>query len=265
LIIILIGLSLWKETNLEKKIILSFLRGLAQIILLGSILLLIFEIDQLWLLYLILIFMCFFAAFTNSRAYPYPRIFWINFIGITFSSLIVMTFVIFSREIPNFNGIIYQASDIDANLGSFVIPIGSMTIFFAMRESGSTLERTKSDFLKSRGIIEAALALGASSTKAIKNILRDSYRSSLVPTLNRVAVLGIVTIPGLMSGMIVGGASPIEAAVYQVVIFMMLLTAAFISSIITNHLFTKQFFTSDDQLNLSFIYNLSQIERKRKN
>jgi putative ABC transport system permease protein len=261
LIIVLIGLSNWKEANLEKKIIISFLRGLAQIILLGSILLLIFEINQLWLLYLILLFMCFFAAYTNSRSYPYPNVFWINFIGITLSSLFIMTFVIFSKEIPNFEGIIYQASDTNGNLGSFVIPIGSMTIFFAMRESGSTLERTKSDILKSRGLIEASLALGASSKIAMKTILRDSFRSSLIPTLNRVAVLGIVTIPGLMSGMIIGGASPIEAAVYQVVIFMMLLTTAFISSIITNQLFTKQFFTSDEQLNLLFFSELKKIDR----
>jgi uncharacterized protein (TIGR00245 family) len=206
-----------------------------------------------------------FAAYTNYRSYPYPKIFRINLIGITFSSLLIMTFVISSGAVPNFNGIIYQSSNTQSTFGSFVIPIGSMTIFFAMRETGLTLERAKSDILKSRGLIEAALSLGASPTKAIKNISRDSFRVSLVPTLNRVAVLGVVNIPGLMSGMIVGGASPIEAAVYQVVIFMMLLCAAFISSIICSHFFTKQFFTSDEQLNLEFFYKISNIEKEKKN
>ena len=58
LLIVLIIFSLWQNTDLEKKIIWSFLRGLIQIILLGSILLLIFGIDEIWLLYIILLFMC---------------------------------------------------------------------------------------------------------------------------------------------------------------------------------------------------------------
>lgn len=263
LLVILIVISFWQKTNLESKIIGSFLRGLIQIILLGSILLLIFNIAEIWLLYLILLFMCFFAAFTNWRSYPYPRVLWINFIAITFSSMLIMTFVIFSKEIPNFEGIIYQtSSNVINSLGSYIIPVGSMTIFFAMRESGVALERAKSDILKLKGKIEAALALGASSTRAISDILRNSFRASLIPTINRVAVLGIVTIPGLMSGMIIGGTSPIEAAIYQIVIFMMLLTAASISSVITNYFFTKQFFTKEQQIDLGFFNKVSQIEKR---
>ncbi|MFX1496071.1 MAG: ABC transporter permease [Promethearchaeota archaeon] len=264
LIVILVGLAYWQKTKLETKIVWSFLRGLVQIILLGSVLLLIFGINQLWLLYIFLLFMCFFAAFTNWRSYPYPNIFKINLFAITVSSIAILTFAIFSKEIPNFDGIIYQANISGGlSLGSYIIPVGSMTIFFAMRESGIALERLKSDILKTRGNIEAALALGAGYRKAIRSIIRDSFRASLVPTINRVAVLGIVTIPGLMSGMIIGGASPIEAAVYQIVVFMMLLTTSFLTSIITNFLFIKQFFTEENQFNLDFINLIIQLEKKR--
>ena len=266
LLVILIGFSLWQNTNLEKKIIWSFLRGLIQIILLGSVLLLIFGIDELWLLYIILLLMCFFAAYTNWRSYPYPKIFTMNFTAITLSVMTIMTFALLSSLIPNFDGILYQPTEsLESSLGSFVIPVGSMVIFFAMRESGVALERLKSDLLKSRGEIEAALALGATPTRSIRKFLRDCFRASLVPTINRVAVLGLVTIPGLMSGMIIGGASPIEAAVYQIVVFMMLLTAAFFTSIVTNFLFTKQFFTSEDQINLEFYNILSKkkIDKKK--
>ncbi|MFW9867873.1 MAG: ABC transporter permease [Candidatus Thorarchaeota archaeon] len=263
LLVILIVLSIYQKTNLESKIVWSFLRGLVQIILLGSALLIIFGIDQIWLLYLILLFMCLFAAFTNYRSYPYPNVFWINLLAITSSTMAIMTFAIFSKEIPNFNGIIYQTSDTSvSSYGIYIIPVGSMTIFFAMRESGIAMERVKSDILKSKGMIEAALSLGASQMRAIRSILRDSYRASLVPTVNRVAVLGVVTIPGLMSGMIIGGASPIEAAVYQVIIFMMLLTASFCSSIISNQLFTRQFFTKEQQLDLEFYSKISQISKQ---
>ena len=148
LLVILIVLSLWQKTNLEVKIVWSFFRGLIQIILLGSILLLIFGIDEIWLLFIILFFMCFFAAFTNWRTYPYQNLFWINFLAITVSSIVIMTLMIYSKEIPNFDGIIYQPDgNGEDSMGSFVIPVGSMTIFFAMRESGVALERLKSDIL----------------------------------------------------------------------------------------------------------------------
>ncbi|MBD3190420.1 MAG: iron export ABC transporter permease subunit FetB [Candidatus Heimdallarchaeota archaeon] len=259
LLVILIALSLWQNTHLETKLVWSFTRGLIQIVLLGSILSLIFQVQKIWLLYLILLFMCAFAAYTNARSYRYPKIFWINLLAITLSSMIIMTFVMFSGIVSFFEGIIPYPPG-----GEYVIPLGSMTIFFAMRESGVALERAKSDILKSKGKIEAALALGASSTRAIRSILRDAFRASLVPTINRVAVLGIVTIPGLMSGMIIGGAHPIEAAIYQIVVFMMLLTAAFITSIITNYLFTNQFFTREQQLDLVFYNQISQIEKSKK-
>lgn len=259
LLVILIALSLWQKTHLETKLVWSFTRGLIQIVLLGSILWLIFQVQKIWLLYLILLFMCVFAAYTNARSYPYPKIFWINLLAITSSSMIIMTFVMFSGVVPFFEGIIPYPP-----IGEYVIPLGSMTIFFAMRESGVALERAKSDILKAKGRIEAALALGASSTRAIRSILRDAFRASLVPTINRVAVLGIVTIPGLMSGMIIGGAHPIEAAIYQIVVFMMLLTAAFITSIITNYLFTNQFFTTEQQFDLAFYNQISQIEKSKK-
>lgn len=261
-LVILIVLSLWQNTNLEGKLLWSFFRGFIQIIVFGAFLTLIFELERLWILYLILLGMCLFAAFTNYRTYPYPKIFIINFMAITITSLVIMSFVIATSYITlipgaSFEGIIPEA------IGEYIIPMGSMVIAFAMRESGIALERAKSDIVKLKGKIEAALALGDSPGHAIQSTLRDSYRASLTPTINRVAVLGIVTIPGLMAGMIIGGATPIEAAIYQIVIFLLLLVAAFITSIITNNLFMKQFFTEEQQFDLQFLNNIKEIEKQK--
>jgi putative ABC transport system permease protein len=259
LLVVFVILSLWQNTNLETKMIWSFIRGIIQIVLLGSVLLLIFQVNRIWLLYVMLLVMCFFAAYTNWQSYPYPKIFLINFLAITSSSLVILTFVMFSGFVPLFEGIIPYPP-----VGEYVIPMGSMVIFFAMRQSGVALERIKSDILKSKGKIEASLALGASPTKAIQGLLRDSFRASLTPTINRVAVLGIVTIPGLMSGMIIAGESPIIAAIYQIVIFMMLLTASFVTNIITNYLFAQQFFTGEQQLDLAFYNKVNRLEKQEK-
>ncbi len=262
LLLVLISLSFWQKTKLESKLIWSFLRGTIQIVLFGSILSLIFGIRKLWMLYLILFLMCLFAAFTNARSYPYPRLFLIGFIAITSSSIVIMTLVMFSYIFPGFEGIIPLDPDTLELTGEYVIPIGSMVISFAMRVSGIAIERVKSDIIKSKGNIEAALALGDSPYRAIQNILRESYRAGLTPTINRVASLGIVTIPGLMAGMIIGGVPPVEAAIYQIVIFLMLLSASFITSIITNILFTKQFFTKKQQFDIEFLNKIAKLDNQ---
>jgi uncharacterized protein (TIGR00245 family) len=207
--------------------------------------------------------MCLFAAFTNARSYPYPRMFLIGFFAITSSSLVIMTLVMFSYIVPGFDGIIpNETGTITGLTGEYVIPIGSMVISFAMRVSGIAIERVKSDIIKSKGSIEAALALGDKPSRAIQSILCESYRAGLTPTINRVASLGIVTIPGLMAGMIIGGVPPVEAAIYQVVIFLMLLSSSFITSIITNILFTRQFFTEKQQFDINFLNKIAKSENQ---
>ena len=266
LLIMLIGLSLWQKTCFESKLVWSFLRGFIQVVLFGSFLTLIFGIEKIWMQFLILLLMCVFAAFTNYQSYPYPKMFLIGLLAISSSTMFVMSIVIFSgaifTAIPNLPFIIEGIIPYPPT-GEFVIPMGSMVISSAMRMSGIALERTKSDITKSRGRIEAALALGDSSKNAVQSILQDSYKASLTPTINRVATLGIVSLPGLMSGMIIGGVPPIEAAIYQVVIFLMLLTAAFIASITTNMIFTRQFFTKQQQFNLEFLNILVQLEQDK--
>ncbi|MEA2071031.1 MAG: iron export ABC transporter permease subunit FetB [Asgard group archaeon] len=262
LLIIIIALSFWQNTDLEKMFLWSFLRGFIQILLMGAILVAIFEINKIWLLYLVLLFMCIFAAFTIARRYPYPKIFWIELIAITMSSLLIMTYIIFMR-FPSFEGIIPEIS------GEYIVPMGSMVISNTMTITSIVIERLQSDVIKNRGKILAALSLGASSQKAITKTLQDSFRAGLIPTTNRMAVLGVVNIPGLMSGMIIGGVNPVQAAVYQVIIFLMILSSAFIASIIAAYLFMNQFFTKNHQFNTIYFNKIeehkAEKERKREN
>lgn len=272
MLILLVALSLWQRINMETMFLWSFFRGFIQIILMGSILTLIFDISKAWLLYIVLVLMCMFAAFTISRRYRYPKMFLIELLAITSSSILILTIVMFSGQIPGFIGIIpypedyvFTWSNILPVKGEYVIPMGSMVISNTMVITSIVLERSKSDILKSKGTVEAALALGDSTKNAVRVILRDSYKAGLMPTTTRVAVLGIVTIPGLMSGMIIGGVNPIEAAVYQVVIFLMILSSSFPASIIASSLFTRQFFTSEQQFNIKFLNQLEKIENEKKN
>ncbi|NIQ07236.1 MAG: ABC transporter permease [Candidatus Korarchaeota archaeon] len=106
LLVLLVFLSFITDVDLEKTFIWSFLRGFSQILLMVSILLAIFQVDRLWLLYLVLTGMCGFAAITLSRRYQYPHVLPIELVALTTSSLGIMTIVMFSGLIPYFTGII---------------------------------------------------------------------------------------------------------------------------------------------------------------
>ncbi len=234
-LLILCVLSFWQRIKLERLFFLSYLKGFVQIVLMATVLIILFGLEDLWVLFCVLLFMCAFAAFTTKQRNPeIQNIFKMEMTAITTGSLLVMIFVI--------------AVDIIPQNGTYIIPMGSMVISNAMIITNIVIERLMSDIKKSKGLIEAALSLGDSPSNSIKLVAKESYRAGLLPTTNRVALLGVVTIPGLMAGMIIGGENPMVAAVYQVIIFLMIMVAAFLSIIIIGHLMIKSFFTQEDQL-----------------
>ena len=90
---------------------------------------------------------------------------------------------------------------------------------------------------------------GANPKIAIQNLLQKAFQTAFNPSINRVAILGIVSIPGLLAGMIIGGENPIVAAVYQVIIFLMIQSAGLIAVVIVTYLLIQKFFTPLDQIN----------------
>ena len=100
-----------------------------------------------------------------------------------------------------------------------------MLIANAMNTNGLTLNRFRADVLAHTGEIEAALALGAAPKESVAPYSQASVEASLIPAIDSLRSLGIVWIPGLMAGMLLSGASPFYAAIYQFVILAMLFAA----------------------------------------
>jgi putative ABC transport system permease protein len=181
--------------------------------------------------------MVIFSAFTARQNYEYFDILKSELIALTLGGMSIM--------------ILVATLGIVEPTGEFLIPMGGMVISNAMVWTTMTTERLTSDFLKNKDLIEVSLSLGASGKEAIQKFLHDALKTPFNPSINRVAILGIVSIPGLLAGMIIGGENPIVAAVYQVIIFMMIQSAGLISVIIVTRLLINQFFTSNDQINYS--------------
>jgi putative ABC transport system permease protein len=238
LLFLILLLSSWQRLRMTKTIVLGYVRGLIQIILLAVILVLVFNLKNLVVIYLYIFGMVLFSAFTARQRYKYMDTFRIEIIALSVGGLSIMGVV-------TILGIVKPT-------GEYLIPMGGMVISNAMVWTTMTSERLTSDFIANMDLIEASLSLGASPKHSIQIFLQDALKTPFNPSINRVAILGIVSIPGLLAGMIIGGENPIVAAVYQVIIFLMIQSAGLISVIIVTDLLIKEFFNSVDQINYAF-------------
>jgi len=119
----------------------------------------------------------------------------------------------------------------------YMIPLGGMILGNSMNSTTLALERFHSGLSSPDGRrrLETWLCMGASPEQARQPFLREALRAALLPTLNAVATLGLVHIPGMMTGQILGGSSPSAALLYQAMIMFAILSSAALSSILTIH------------------------------
>jgi putative ABC transport system permease protein len=96
--------------------------------------------------------------------------------------------------------------------------------------------------------VEMLLSLGATSWEAANGLIRDALRTSMIPTLNSMLVMGIVSLPGMMTGQILAGVSPGEAVRYQIIVVFIIAAAAAIGSTAVVVLAYRALFNSRHQL-----------------
>lgn len=130
----------------------------------------------------------------------------------------------------------------------YFLPLAGMIIGNAMNAAALAAERLQAEISGRRGEIEEILALGGSPRQATAEALRTSLRAALVPTVNAMLTVGLVSLPGMMTGQMIAGAEPTTAARYQIVVMFMLTSATTISAIVLGLLLYRRFFTGAWQL-----------------
>ncbi len=130
----------------------------------------------------------------------------------------------------------------------FFIPIAGMTVGNSM--TGITLgaERLARVFQTTRARIEESLMLGATPQMAVSEFLSDTFNAAIIPTVNSMLGMGIIFIPGMMTGQILAGASPVDAIKYQIVIMMGILGSVAFAVFIIIQLGYRTFFNERAQL-----------------
>lgn len=138
-------------------------------------------------------------------------------------------------------------------VGQYLLPLAGMTTAGAMNAANLTLNRLAGEMKSRQHEIEAVLALGLSPQAAVKTLTRDVAQAALIPTINALMAVGIVQLPGMMSGQILAGVPPVAAVRYQIIIMFMLAAAPTLTTALTIHWATSSYFTKREQLRYDLV------------
>ncbi len=215
-------------------LVVALVRGLAQIAAVGSVLLLMLE-GPGWTAALALAAMMAAAGATSARrAKKVPGALAISFTAIAVGSGSVIALMSLARVIePKV---------------LVLVPVGSMLIANAMNANALALERFRAEVAAHAREVEAALALGAGPEVAVARYVQSSFGASLIPAIDNLRSLGIVWIPGLMTGMVLSGTPPLRAAVYQFVILAMIFASSGLTCLVGTTLARGRVFSPAEQL-----------------
>jgi putative ABC transport system permease protein len=114
----------------------------------------------------------------------------------------------------------------------YVIPLLGMLLGNGMNGISLALDRLLDGLVERRSVVEARLALGASLWTAVRPWVSDAVRVGLTPIINSMMVVGLVSLPGMMTGQILAGADPGDAVAYQILIMFMIAGATAIGTIV---------------------------------
>jgi putative ABC transport system permease protein len=222
--------------HVERETVLSLVRGFVQMVFVGIVLALLLHGNELVGM-LILLAMTFAAAVTASRrAQGLKDALLICFYAIAAGAGVVITGMLATDALK---------SDV-----AILVPVGSMIIANAMNACAQSIERFSADVTAHVGQIEAGLALGAEPTATVAPYVQSAVYASLLPRLDMLKSLGLVWIPGVMAGMMVSGASPIYAGIYQFILVAMILAASGIAGLLVTLFIRKRAFSPAAQLTL---------------
>ncbi len=113
-----------------------------------------------------------------------------------------------------------------------IVPVGGMIVSSAMLAAGSALRRLDAEIRQSRPAIEARLSLGQSALEAIRPYQRSALRTALIPAIDSTKVVGLISLPGAMTGLILAGISPFTAIRYQIVVMYMQMAGTALSALV---------------------------------
>lgn len=195
-----------KWTNNIKEVPFAVIRMVTQLLLIGYLLVFIFENKQGFVGALILIFMLVVASFITLRNQKYPSLkeYFLLMLSIAFSGLVHLGLIIF------------LILDLQTYEPSYVIPIAGMIFANIMNVLSLAIERFNKELLEHKSFQEAR---------------NSAFKAAMIPQINTLLAVGLVALPGMMTGQILSGVDPMIAVRYQIMIMSMILSSSGIAMV----------------------------------
>lgn len=237
LVLVSLVFSYRQHLQLEKDILVSSVRAVVQLLLVGEILHIVFGYQsRLFTLGLLLVMLCNAAYNAAKKGKGIRGAYLYSLLGIGMGTSATL-FILLASGAIRFEA--YQ-----------LIPVGGMVMSGAMIASGLCYKELVASFRLRRQEIEVKLALGGTVHQASQALLRDAVKTGMQPNLDSAKTLGIVSLPGMMTGLILGGIDPMQAVKYQIMVTFMNLSGTAIASFIVSYLSYRSFFNRRQQYKL---------------
>jgi len=233
--------SLLLKLDLERELLWGTVRTFGQLYLMGYLLRFLFAVDSMWLVLSVFSGMIGFAAWI-IRGRVRERS--VSFFRSTLLSMLVSYMAV---------TVVVTAVIVQVNpwyLPRYFIPLGGMVIGNSMNAVALSLERLFSELRTRRDQVEMMLSLGADYREATGSMFRSAVGAGMIPSINAMMGVGVVFVPGMMTGQILAGADPLLAVKYQIVVMLMLTSSTAMGSILVVSLVRKKCFTAAQQLRL---------------
>ncbi|MFQ4140150.1 ABC transporter permease [Nodosilinea sp. PGN35] len=244
LILVNVALSVALRLGLARSLLIASLRMVVQLLLIGFVLEWLFTQDNPLVIVGISLVMAAIAgmASVNRTQRRFAGIYWNSLLSVLVASALVTGFAMVS--------IIGVRPWYDPQ---YLIPLLGMVLGNTLNGISLGLDRFMEDLVAQRDQVETLLALGASRWEAAHKTVRDAIRVGMIPTINSMMVMGVVSLPGMMTGQILAGADPIDAVRYQIVIIFMIAAAAALGIFGVVLLAYRRLLSPDHQLRLDYL------------
>lgn len=241
LMVVNLALSMALRLGLEQSLAIATVRMVTQLLLIGFVLEWLFAQDNPLTILAISLVMTSIAGISavNRTRRRFVELYWNSLLSVLVSSGLVTGFALL--------GVLQVQPWYSPQ---YLIPILGMVLGNTLNGISLSLDRFMESLINQRGEIETWLTLGATRWEAAHSQVREAVRVGMIPTINSMMVMGLVSLPGMMTGQILAGASPIDAVRYQIVIIFMIAAGAAIGIFSVVMLAFRTLFSADHQLRL---------------
>jgi putative ABC transport system permease protein len=225
------------------RVLVAGVRTVVQLLLLGLVLEYLFTSAHPILIGVLMLVMLSVAGYeVMSRQYRRFRGIWGYGLGTSAMFLSAFTLTLFTLNLVISPEPWYRPQ--------YAIPLLGMMLGNTMTGVALTLDRLTQSAWQQRNIIEQRLMLGQEWRVAIGDITRDSLRTGLIPIVNAMGAAGIISIPGMMTGQVLAGSSPLDAAKYQILIMFLITAGTGFAAVMASWLGARHLFDERQRLRL---------------